>query len=69
MKNEFVADGPQRFLRSKNSKVWTAIKKQRVEELAKATRITKLKIKVRMLNDYFQHGKTDGHKPSPGALW
>ena len=69
MKSEFVADGHQRFLRAKNSKVWAAVKKQRAEELAKATSVQKIKIHVRTLNEYFQHGKTDGHKPSLGTLW
>ncbi len=69
MKNEFVADGFQWFMRGKKAAGWESVEKEYAAELARADPQQKRQIRERMVEEYLRRGKIEGHKPSPGTLW
>jgi len=69
MKNEFVADGPFRFLRGKKLAVPGTIAKKYAPALATASPAEKTQIQERMAAEILRREKTAGHQPSPATLW
>jgi hypothetical protein len=68
MKTGFVHGGSFRFGRSKAATVWKSIERENADELASASPLNKLRIKIRMQREFLRRRK-EGHKPSPGTLW
>jgi hypothetical protein len=66
MKNKFVADGFQRFLRGKKTVTSESIEKKFAKELAAASPAQKAQIREQMARDFLRQ---QNHKPSPGTLW
>jgi hypothetical protein len=69
MKNEFVADGPFRFLRGKKLATPGSITKKFATALATATPAEKKQIQARIAAEILRREKTAGHQPSPATLW
>jgi hypothetical protein len=69
MKNKFIADGYQRFLRGKKAVTSESIEKKYVAALAKASPAGKMQIQERMVAEFLQRRKMAAHKPSPATLW
>ena len=69
MKNQFVADGPLRFLRAKKAASLEDIEKKYARELAEADPIQKHQIRKQMAEEYLQRKKIEDHKPSAATLW
>jgi hypothetical protein len=68
MKTGFVPSGPFKFRRSKASTVWKSIEREHADELASASPLKKLRIKIQMQREFLCRSK-EGHRPSPGTLW
>lgn len=69
MKNNFVVNGFQRFLRGKAAATSESIEKKFAAELAKASPAEKVQIRERMAEEFLRREKIKDHKPSPGTLW
>lgn len=69
MKNKFVADGLQRFLRGKKAITSETIEKKYAAELAAASPAQKVRIREQMVEEYSRRAKIENHKPSTGTLW
>jgi hypothetical protein len=69
MKNGFVADGRERFLRSKKGATLESIEKKYAAELASAGPAEKHQIRAIIFEEYSRRAKTENHKPSAGTLW
>jgi hypothetical protein len=66
MKNNFVADGHQRFLRGRKTLLPESLEKKLAGELAAASPAQKEQIRERMARSLLRQLN---HKPSPGTLW
>jgi hypothetical protein len=69
MKNEFVADGFNRFLRGKQAAQSESIEMKYAVGLANAGPDEKLKIHERMAEEFLRREKMLNHKPSAKTLW
>jgi hypothetical protein len=69
LKNEFVADGRDRFMRAKREGLAESIEEKYAKELAGAIPVEKIKIRERMAQEILRRKKTLNHKPSAGTLW
>jgi hypothetical protein len=70
MKNKFVADGPDRFMRAKKDLPTSEqIGQKYATRLATASSAEKEKIQEQMVEEYLRIEKIRNHKPSPATLW
>jgi hypothetical protein len=69
VKNKFVADGCQRFLRGKKARTSESIAKKYAAELAKTGPAEKMQIQERMVAEFLKREKMEAHTPSPATLW
>jgi hypothetical protein len=68
MKNGFHSLGSIEFVRGKESGLWKTIETKYAEDLASASPLKKLRIKLQMQREFLRRRK-EGHKPSAGTLW
>jgi hypothetical protein len=70
MNNNFIADGPQRFLRGqKNLPSTEDIQKKYAVKLAQAAPAEKPAIHDQMATELLRREQALNHQPSPGTLW
>ena len=67
MKAGFIAHGPLKYMRAKDSALWESIRQKHAGELKSAPFFKKLKIKLQMQRE-FLHLRHEFHRPSPGSL-
>jgi hypothetical protein len=65
MKNKFVADGLQRFLRGKKTIQSEFVGEKYAAEFPEEKR----KIRARVAEEFLRREKMLNHKPSAGTLW
>ena len=66
MKNKFLTDGLQRFLRAKKVVTSESIEKKYAKELNTASSAQEKQIREQMAQEFLQQ---QNHKPSAGTLW